>query len=53
MRITVYDILGDLAAGMTIEEILKDFPKLTAHDIYASLEFAANAEKRSLISISP
>ncbi|MEX2233177.1 MAG: DUF433 domain-containing protein [Cyclobacteriaceae bacterium] len=52
MRITVYDILSYLAAGMTIDEILKDFPKLTAEDIYATLDYAANAEKRSLISFS-
>ena len=26
MRITVYDVLGWLASGMTREEIIKDFP---------------------------
>lgn len=39
MRITVYDILGWLAAGMTPEEILADFPELTQQDIQASLAF--------------
>ncbi len=29
MRITVYDVLGYLAAGMTAEEIISDFPELT------------------------
>lgn len=49
LRITVYDILDYLASGMNIEEILKDFPELTKEDILASLGFAADREKKSLI----
>jgi uncharacterized protein (DUF433 family) len=40
MRITVYDVLGWLANGMSNEEILDDFPELTQQDIKACLEFA-------------
>jgi len=36
MRITVSDILGWLAAGMTVQEILADFDELTETDIYAA-----------------
>ena len=46
MRITVYDILGYLAAGDTIAVILENFPELTKEDIYATLAYAADAEKR-------
>ncbi|MDY6802750.1 MAG: DUF433 domain-containing protein [Cyanobacteriota bacterium] len=46
MRITVYDVLGWLAAGMSFAEILDDFPELTEEDIKASLEFAADREHR-------
>jgi len=46
MRITVNDILGWLASGMTIEEILADFDELTQTDIYAALSYAANRENR-------
>jgi len=46
MRITVYDVLGWLAAGMSHAEILDDFPELTEEDIRACLEFAANRERR-------
>ncbi len=46
MRITVYDILGYLASGMSQEEILADLPYLEAEDIRASLAFAANIEHR-------
>lgn len=46
MRITVYDVLGWLAADMTAEVILGDFPELEAEDIKACLEFAADREHR-------
>jgi uncharacterized protein (DUF433 family) len=46
MRITVTDILEYLASGMTEEEILADFPDLTAEDIKASLAFAADRERK-------
>ncbi len=51
LRITVYDILDCLAAGMTEDEILHDFPDLTREDIRACLAFAADRE-RKLASIS-
>ena len=44
MRITVYDVLGWLAAGMTTAEIIGDFPELTPEDIQAVLSFAADRE---------
>jgi uncharacterized protein (DUF433 family) len=40
MRITVNDVLGWLAAGMTTAEIIDDFPELTETDIRACLKFA-------------
>jgi uncharacterized protein (DUF433 family) len=46
MRITVYDVLGWLASGMSHAEILDDFPELTEQDIRACLEFAADREHR-------
>ena len=44
MRITVYDVLGWLASGMTNAEILEDFAELTPEDIQAALAFAADRE---------
>ena len=46
MRITVTDVLEYWASGMSIEEILVDFPDLTAEDIQACLTFAAERERR-------
>src|SRR5436305_12103396 len=47
LRITVHDVLEYLASGMTQEEILEDFPYLTAEDIRACLAFAADRERKA------
>ncbi|HKO17403.1 MAG TPA: DUF433 domain-containing protein [Acidobacteriaceae bacterium] len=47
LRITVGDVLGYLASGMTHEQILSDFPYLTEEDIRACLAFAADRERKS------
>ena len=47
LRITVHDILSYLASGMSTEEILNDFPELEKVDILASLEWAAERERRT------
>lgn len=46
MRITVGDILGWLAAGMSQAEIVADFDELTKEDIAAALEFSALQQNR-------
>jgi len=50
MRITVYDVLGWLASGMSREEILEDFPELTQDDISACLAYAADKERKIRIA---
>jgi uncharacterized protein (DUF433 family) len=47
-RITVGDILGYLAGGMTEAELLADFPQLSHDDIRACLTYAAERERRTL-----
>lgn len=42
MRITVRDVLEYLAGGMSVPELLAEFPELTADDIRACLAFAAS-----------
>jgi uncharacterized protein (DUF433 family) len=49
MRITVYDVLSYLAAGMTYQELLDDFPYLTQEDILACLSYAAKREQQTLM----
>ncbi len=45
-RMAVVDVLEYLAAGMSTEEILEDFPDLTKTDILACLAYAAFRERR-------
>ncbi|HEV7253238.1 MAG TPA: DUF433 domain-containing protein [Mesorhizobium sp.] len=42
-RVRVSDIVAALASGETIDEILEDFPYLQRDDIYAALDYAAEA----------
>lgn len=46
LRITVDDVLSYLAAGMTVEQIVADFPPLTADDVLAVLAYAADRERK-------
>jgi uncharacterized protein (DUF433 family) len=50
LRVTVYDVLSYLAAGMTIDEVLGDFPALERDDILACLSYAAERERQTLVA---
>ena len=50
MRITVYDILGWLASGMSTSEIISDYPELTNDDVRAALAYAADREHKIRIA---
>ena len=50
MRITVYDILGWLASGMTTKEVITDYPELTDEDVKAALAYAADREHKIRIA---
>lgn len=50
MRITVYDILGWFASGLTMKEIMEDYPELTENDIKAALAYAADREHKIKIA---
>ena len=47
-RITVGDVLGYLAGGMSEAELLADFPQLTHDDVRACLTYAAERERRTI-----
>lgn len=44
MRITVFDVFRYLAAGMTQEEILAEWPDLTEEDLLACYSYVADEE---------
>ena len=50
-RIAVSDVLGWLAAGMSHNEIVANYPELTEEDIRAALAYAADRERR-IITVS-
>jgi len=52
MRITVYDVLSWLAAGMSHAEIIDDFPELEEADILAALQFAADRERKIIRQVA-
>ena len=49
--ISVYDVLSWLASGMSIEEIMADFPQLTKEQILACLGFSAGKERRASVVV--
>lgn len=46
LRITVWDVLGWLAAGMSEEQIISDYPELEREDFRAVYEYAARVGRR-------
>ena len=50
-RISVYDVLGWFASGMTQEEILEYFPQLTKDNILACFAYSADRERRLKIAV--
>lgn len=50
LRITVDDVLSNLAAGMSETEILADFPDLEHEDFLAVFAFAADRERRLVVN---
>lgn len=51
MRFKVSDVLGYLSSGMSIEEILNDFPYLENEDITAALLYASKKLDHPVISV--
>ncbi len=49
-RISVFDVLGWLASGMSNTQIREDFPELTLEDISACLSYAADKERKIRIA---
>lgn len=43
LRIPVSTVVGQLAAGRSIDEVLEDYPDLERDDVLAALQFAAAA----------
>ena len=46
LRMTVWDVLDWLAAGMSEEQILADYPELDAADFRAVFDYASRVGRR-------
>jgi len=51
-RMTPKDVLEYLAAGMSYEEVLADFPYITKEDILACIAFAADQKRRTMVVLT-
>lgn len=49
-RIAVADVLDYLGGGMSVAEVLEDFPDLALEDIQACLSFAADRERSMIVA---
>jgi len=44
-RIPLYVVLDLLAEGLTVQEVIKEYPDLTEEDVKAAIQFASDATK--------
>jgi uncharacterized protein (DUF433 family) len=51
LRMPVATVVGMVAAGMTVDEILKEHPTLEAEDITEALQYAAEAVRERMIPL--
>ena len=51
-RVTVGVVLGQLAAGHTIEEVLRDYPYIQREDVLAALQYAAWRAQEEEVELS-
>jgi uncharacterized protein (DUF433 family) len=52
-RIPVATVVGMVAEGMTVEEILHDYPQLSVEDVREALKFAAAAVDERTLPLRP
>jgi uncharacterized protein (DUF433 family) len=51
LRMPVVTVVGMVAAGMTIDEILKEHPTLEAEDVAEALQYATEAVRERMIPL--
>jgi uncharacterized protein (DUF433 family) len=51
-RVTVSAVLGQLATGNSVDEVLADYPYLEREDILAALGYAASAAQERELAVA-
>ena len=52
-RVMVSVVLDNLAAGVSVEQILEDYPSLTRDDVQAAMQYAAELARERLVVLKP
>lgn len=50
MRVRVVDVLDLLAHGLSVEDILQEFPKLEKEDVFAAIRFARKRVEHTVLA---
>lgn len=53
LRVTVSMVLGQLAAGLRVEDVLSEYPYLERADVLAALEYAAAVTQEREVELAP
>lgn len=53
LRMPVASILGYLSSGMTVDDILREWPELEREDVYQALGYAACATEERIVLVEP
>lgn len=53
LRVTVSMVLGQLAAGLSLEDVLSEYPYLERADVLAALEYAAAVTQEREVELAP
>ncbi len=53
LRMPVASILSYLASGMTVDEILREWPELEREDVQQALAYASWAMEERIVSLEP
>lgn len=51
-RVHVATVLDNLAAGLTVEEVIKSYPSLSRESVQAALSYAAELAKERIVPLS-
>ncbi len=51
MRIPVVTVVNYIGSGMSVEELLADYPDLEAEDVYEAIRYAAEAVRESTLPL--
>ncbi len=52
-RVMVSVVLDNLAAGLSVVDIIKEYPSLKAEDVQAAIAYGAELARERIVSVTP